>query len=282
MTESPITTPIAPAMRVFLIGATALVALAAFPLFFLSEQTDQFFAWTIQPPISAAFLGSGYWAVTLAVGLALREHEWARIRIGAATVVTGVVFILIATLLHLDRFHLSSTIFTALAEAWAWLVLYIILIPALIIALSQQRRMPGVDAPRQSTLPRWLQIAMLAQSLIMLLLGLGLFILPAQVAPIWAWQLTPLVSRMIGSWLIAIGVSLLVAVRENDYTRIHMAAVAYVTYAVLQFVNLIRYPAMLNWAQPNAWLLIVILMGLLIIGVVSLRGYFVHRVSRAK
>jgi hypothetical protein len=80
MTETHSTVQVAPAMRWLLVGAVALVVLAAIPLFFFSASTEQFFAWTIQPPLSAAFLGAGYWSVAWAVVLALREHEWTRVR----------------------------------------------------------------------------------------------------------------------------------------------------------------------------------------------------------
>jgi hypothetical protein len=44
-------------MRGLLLAAGALVFLAGFQLFILTEQTDLYFAWTIQPPLTAAFLG---------------------------------------------------------------------------------------------------------------------------------------------------------------------------------------------------------------------------------
>ncbi|MEO8611473.1 MAG: hypothetical protein ABI690_26480, partial [Chloroflexota bacterium] len=78
------------AMRFAFLFAVLLVALAAIPLFFLSERTDEFFAWTIQPPLTAAFLGAGYWAVTLAAILAIRQPEWTKVRIVLPVVVSGV------------------------------------------------------------------------------------------------------------------------------------------------------------------------------------------------
>lgn len=37
-----------------------LVFLAGVQLFVFSERTDEYFAWTIQPPVGAALLGAGY------------------------------------------------------------------------------------------------------------------------------------------------------------------------------------------------------------------------------
>jgi hypothetical protein len=47
-------------MRLLLFVAGGLVFLAGFQLFILAEQTDRYFAWTIQPLLTAAFLGGGY------------------------------------------------------------------------------------------------------------------------------------------------------------------------------------------------------------------------------
>ena len=45
-------------MRAMLWAASLLVLLAGVPLFLGSEQTDLYFAWTIMPPLTAAFLGA--------------------------------------------------------------------------------------------------------------------------------------------------------------------------------------------------------------------------------
>lgn len=268
------------AMRFLFFFAAALVALAAVPLSLLSERTNEFFAWTIQPPLTAAFLGAGYWAVAVASLLAIRQPEWTKVRIVMPVVVVGVGLILFATLLHLDRFHLNSPIFTAQLEAWAWLILYIILVPLIVWGYWQQRREPGIELSRQVLLPGWLRVLMAVTGTAMVLIGGGLFLLPVEVpAAIWSWPLTPLTGRMTGAWMAAIGVSLVIGVRENDYHRVYIAAGAYITYAVLQAINLLRYPETVQWASSGIWLLIIILVGLFISGVSIMRGYLMSRRS---
>ena len=253
---------------------------SAVSLFFLSEQTDRFFAWTINPPLTAAFLGAGYAAITLVLLIALLEREWTNIRLGVCVLATGLVLILLATLLHLDRFHLNSPIFTAQLWAWAWLILYVILVPGLVFVLWLQRREKGELKPRQSNLASWLRILMGLLGTLMALMGVGLIVLPTTVAGIWAWPLTPLTGRMIGAWFTAIAVSLVAGTLDNDYPRLYIGAVAYIAFSVLQFVNLARYPASVDWSRPNTWLLVVILVSLLVTGVATLRGFLtLQRVS---
>ena len=49
-----------PAMRRMLYVAGCFVLIAGFQLFVLTDRTEDFFAWTIDPPLTAAFLGAGY------------------------------------------------------------------------------------------------------------------------------------------------------------------------------------------------------------------------------
>ena len=266
---------VAPAARMFVASAAVFVAAAGLSLFLLSEKTSLYFAWTIKPPVTAAFLGGGYLAVTTALALALREQDWARIRIGVWVVGTGLTSILIATLLHLDKFHLNSPVWTAQAWAWTWLALYIVLIPGLIAALWLQRRETGEEAPPRAALDTWLRLGMALLALVMLVVGLALFTRPDLAASLWPWPLTPLTARMIGAFYIGFAVSLVVAAKENDYTRTYVAAAAYIVFAILQGVTFMRYPAV-SWMEPAGLLLAGVLAALLVIGVTSLRGHLIH------
>src|SRR5215469_12802383 len=54
--------PLVPGMRALLYAASILVLLAGIQLFVFTGRTDDFFAFTIGNPLSALFLGAGYWA----------------------------------------------------------------------------------------------------------------------------------------------------------------------------------------------------------------------------
>jgi hypothetical protein len=272
----PSSTPISAGAGIFMIAAVVFVAAAGVSLYLLSDQTHLYFAWTIKPPVTAAFIGAGYLATTTALALALRESDWARVRVGVWVVATGLVSILIATLLHLDKFHLKSPIGTAKAWAWTWLMLYIVLVPGLLAALWDQRRQPRTEAPRPAPLPKWLRAGQLGLGGLMLAIGAALFIAPAKADHLWPWPLTALTARMIGSFYLAIGLSLLVAARENDYTRIHVASFAYAVFALLQGVTFLRFAAV-NWLELPGLLLAAVLVVLFAVGATGARGYLVCR-----
>jgi hypothetical protein len=69
-----------------LILASVLAIIAGIQLYILTEYTDHFFAWTIAQPLSATFLGTGYWTGAALLLFAAREKAWANIRVALAAV----------------------------------------------------------------------------------------------------------------------------------------------------------------------------------------------------
>src|SRR6185437_399056 len=72
--------PFAKAMRSGVVGPATRALLGAL-LFLLSTKTAKYFAWTIQPSLTAAVLGANYWASTVLALLASRMPYWAQGRI---------------------------------------------------------------------------------------------------------------------------------------------------------------------------------------------------------
>ena len=72
----PTARPLTPQLRALLAGFAGLALIAGFLLFPLAEETDRFFSWTIQPPLTAAFLGAAYWAAFVLIGWSARRSTW--------------------------------------------------------------------------------------------------------------------------------------------------------------------------------------------------------------
>src|SRR3954462_2049879 len=127
-----------PSMRALLVVFSVLTALAVGALYVLAERTDDYFAWTIQPALTAAFLGAGYAAGFVLVVLSLRDPVWAHSRVAVLTILVFVVLTTVATLIHIDRFHFmvefADSGCVAEAAAWSWLAVYII-VPLLLLTL---------------------------------------------------------------------------------------------------------------------------------------------------
>src|SRR6187402_1912413 len=180
---------------------SGFLVLIGFPLVVLSGETDRYFAWTIEPPLSAATLGAFYWGSVVLVASSARQHAWANARVVVPGIVVAGTFLLLATLIHLDRFHMGR------ATGWIWLVLYAVMPLGAIAMVFRETRQPGVDPPRTAPLPIWVKVALGLQAAVLVGLGAALFVAPTDVASVWPWTLTPLMARALGAWMMALGAS---------------------------------------------------------------------------
>src|SRR6266545_3769850 len=76
-----------------------LLFIAGIQLFVLSEQTDTYFAWTFAAPISAAFLGAGYWSAMFHAYTGAHARDWAYVRTSVGAALTATTLLTITTFL---------------------------------------------------------------------------------------------------------------------------------------------------------------------------------------
>jgi hypothetical protein len=218
--------PVIAPLRWFFRVAAVLAVIAGVLLFIGASETDRFFSWTIEPPLTAAFLGAAYWAAAVLLGWASAQARWSHARTAIPPVLTIAVLLLVATLAHLDKFDFD-TVF-----GWFWLAVYVLVTPLLLWWLWLQ---PQAEAPPAiRPLAPVVRAVLALQALVMFGLGAALMIVPSDVAAAWPWPLTPLTGRAVGAFLCGFGVAAAFAVRENDLGRLRGSAMAYATLGVLE------------------------------------------------
>ena len=278
--------PLVRGMRWLLYTAAVLVLLAGFQLFVFTERSGTFFAWTILNPLAAAFLGAAYWASVAIEILSGRQRVWANARIAVPTVLVFTVLTLVASLLHLDKFHLGAG-FAAGTRlvTWAWLGIYVLVPLLMVFVLIVQARTPGSEPPRRAPLPGWICAVLAGQAVVLLGPGVALFAVPDQANAFWPWKLTPLLAQVTAAWLISLGVAAVHAQYERDARRLRPAAVGYLLLVVLQVIALARYPALFAWGSAAGIIYIVVLASMLVVGTAALilglpPGVLAHRNGR--
>src|SRR3989475_10350187 len=264
--------PLIAPMRWLLYAASTLVFLAGLQLTVFTEQTATYFAWTISPALTAAFLGASYWAAAPAEVIAARQSTWASARVAVPAIWLFTALTLVATLLHFDQFHFSSPTPSAQGAAWFWLAIYAGVPVAMLIIWMLQLRAPGGDPPRGPPAPMWMRITVLVQGGGMLAFGVGLLLVPTIVGSAWPRTLAPLTGRAIGAWFVGIGFAAFHANRENDFLRIRPLAGGYIAFAILQFVAVARYAGDVNWSAPAAWVYLAFLGSILPVGLFAWLG----------
>jgi hypothetical protein len=204
-------------------------------LYVLSGNTDDTFSWTIKPSMTAAFLGGAYWAALVLFVWSARQELWARARPFVLPVTVIAIGLLVATVIHYDKFHKDSLF------GWFWIVAYVTVPPALGIALWLQARTPKVPAPPRVPLDGALRTVLALEGLVLVGVGLALFIEPDTADDLWPWSLTPLTARAVGSFLVGFGAAALQAIAENDIRRLAGSAYAYAILGLLELVAALRY-----------------------------------------
>jgi hypothetical protein len=259
--QAEATRPMTPGVRAGLVAIASVIFWLGLSLFVFPTHTDDLFAWTIKPPLTAAFLGASYWAsTTLAVACA-SEREWARGRAFAAPYFIAGVVLLWVTIVHWDRFHMDAI------TGWLWLILYAIFPPSVLLLLGRQLRTPGTEPPPGPRIAPALRAVIGLQGVVMVALGTALVIAPSDADSLWPWQLTPLTGRAIGTFVLAQGALSLTVFREADWSRVRPAMVQNLVLGTLHLVAVARFSDTLDWDTAGAWLYLGFVVSLLAIGV---------------
>jgi hypothetical protein len=254
-----------PEVRVGLYVLVGWLLVIGASLFILTEHTDRYFSWTIEPPLTAAFLGASYWSGCLLALFGARERDWTRARALIGPVLAVTILLLIATLIHIDRFHMDSV------TGIVWLSVYAGMPPVMVFLTIRQVRAAGPDPPRVAPFPGWFKRLLQLQVVGALALGLALFLAPEDSAGLWPWTLTPLTARAVGAWALGGAVFLALVAREDDWTRVKTAMLSFAVFGALQLIAVARYSDTFDWSRAGPWLYVAFLLGAIGIGGVGWR-----------
>jgi len=245
-------------MRILLGAFAVLTALATVALFVLSKSTDETFAWTIDPPLTAAFIGSGYAAGFVLVVLCLRDPLWVHSRLPVLTILVFVVLTTAATLIHINRMHFDDDFggldLLAKAAAWFWLAVYLVVPVAMLVLFIRQERAAGDDPPPRHPVPVALRVALAIESAVLLVVGALIYLRPASAASVWPWALSPFTGRVVAAWLLAFGLATALAAASGDMRRLRTSTIAYTVFGVLVLVSVARFPDTLDWDSATSWI----------------------------
>jgi hypothetical protein len=264
--QSPNLRQVITPLRWFLYLGSGIAFIGGVQLLILARSTAAYFAWTVQPPLTAGVLGGFFWGALVYGWLCARERIWVRARgmLPAALIVA--ILTLAATPLSLDLFHLSSTNSLTRLVTYAWLAVSGVVPFALIVLLYLQSRAPGVDGPRGDPLPLWFRLGLDLLGVVGLCTGLALFVAPQAIIPAWGWQLTPLPARLLGAWLMAVGVIAAQAAWENDWERVRWTVIGLTAFGALQIAVLGLFSTDFQWESASGFAWIVYCMLLLNLG----------------
>ncbi len=250
-------------------GIVVPVLVLAFVILYLfPDQSGERFAWAIKPPVMAMFIGAGYLGGAYLFLRVALGSPWHRVAPGFLPVTAFTASMLLATVLHWDRFDLNHFPFQL------WLILYVvtpILIPALWLWNRRESGVASVEDDR--VVPAVARGAMMLSGTGFALFALIGLVSPSTLVDIWVWSLTPLTARLLGGWFALLGVGGLTIGRESRWSAWNIGMVSIGSWHALVLLAAILRPAdfyggALNWYT--------ILVALALVGMAGLALYM-HR-----
>lgn len=220
-------------------------------LFLLPDRTEEFFAWTIQPPLTPLIMGAGYLSGAYFFLRAAFKKDWEEVRLGFLPIAAFAWLSAAATLLHWDRFNQAHITF------YAWVSLYAIT-PLLVPAIWWMNHTdPDLRKSGKADISKTAASILGVVGALTLLTGLVLFTMPQLLIPVWPWDLTPLTARIIGSWFVLPGlVDIAVAVNRR-WRSARLVLESQLLGLALILVGLLRGMGNLHLENPLSWGLIV-------------------------
>ena len=245
------------ALAVFVILVPAVVVLWGVP-----GRTEDLWAWGIKPELMAVFLGAGYGAGAYFFWRTFRAERWHPSSPGVlgASVFAGLM--LIATIIHWDRFNHGDAPALAAVAFYGWTIVYI-LSPFAVFALWWRNRTidRGAPAAHDAVVPRAARVAARVFAAAALVGGLLFFVVPEVAIDIWPWTLTPLTARVLASFTVQVGVGALMLSRDSRWSAWRLIVQTFFVAAALLLVGAIRAFGDFDQGNPVTWLYLGGLMG---------------------
>ncbi len=220
-------------------------------LYLLPDQTGQLFAWNIQPRMTSLLVGASYIAGAYFFVRTLFARCWHHVAVGFIPVTSFASLLMVATLLHWDRFNHGHVSFIT------WVVLYATT-PFIILALWLRNRPydPGGPDADDVLIPTGVRMLMAGVGALILIVGVLLFVRPTLLIPVWPWSLTPLTARTLGAWFVLPGVFGVTIARDRRWSAARLALQSQLLGIILILAGALRAWADFNHANPLTWVFV--------------------------
>lgn len=211
-------TPIAWPLRVWFAAEVFFVGASLLSVGLDPGNTEQGWAWPIEPVVMAAVFGGFYFAVAPVMVLALIARRWEMVRVIVPTAIVFTTAELLATFLHWDKFSTGTLPFNL------WFASYVLPPPIFLAAYLWQQRRAAPRGPGDQSLPSGLRTLLVVLGGLLSLEAVVAFIHPAWFTGSFPWSLTPLTARVLCGFLLAVGVLMVTMAIEDDRDRVRLAS----------------------------------------------------------
>lgn len=223
-------------MVVFLILVPALIVLWGMP-----DETADLWAWTIMPELTPIFMGAGYGAGAYFFFQTWRAERWHPSSAGVFGAAFFASLMLIATLIHWDKFNKGDAPFLAAFCFYAWVIVYI-LSPFVVMWLwwRNHQRDPRTPEPGDPVVPEMIRLGARVFAVGALVAAAVFFISPETAIDVWPWPLTELTARVLASFTAQVGVGALLLSMDSRWSSWRLLLQTFFVATVLLLIGAIR------------------------------------------
>jgi hypothetical protein len=247
-TPSPRDDRILPLTRVVAAVVTAILVTAWIVLYLWPEQTDRRFAWTVEPTMTPMLMGAGYGSAALFWARVTAGRRWHAVGLGFLPTTVFTWMLLVATLLHWDKFHHGTGVFLL------WLWVYIVTPVAIPAVWTWNRRHdPSVPDAGDPRFPAPVVAALIASGVAMLAIAAWLFLFPSGAIAVWPWSLAPLTARTVAAFVALPGVAWLVIAKDGRWSATKAVVETLALGLVLLLIAVARAWGEFDTSRPLTW-----------------------------
>ena len=226
-------------------------------LFFLPSHALTDYAWSIKPPVNAAFIGAGFLAGTLATGLVLfGTTRWRSLQMLPPALWVLATTLAVATLVHHDKFKFDYP------PTWGWVIVYVGVPFAIPYLVWRQRANAEPEPPADPRLNVIRALSAVAGG-VMIVGAAALYLFPGDLASHWVWALTPLLARATAAWYAMVGtmlVSCALGLRRRSEAVIPYATLAAWCLLLLALPLLHADDVDRSGGEFTAWLIVMLVL----------------------
>ena len=230
----------------------ALVFLWGFP-----GRTADLWAWAIKPEMTPTFMGAGYGAGAFFFFHAFAPSAGIPPPRECSSAAIFATLMLVATLIHWDRFNHGHAPFLAAAVFYGWVAVYI-LAPVAVGALwfLNQRRDPRRAQPGDPVISQRVRTVALVFGSRRSAPGIVFFVSPDTAIDGWPWKLTPLTARVLASFTVQVGTGALLLSLDPRWSSWRVLLETFLVATALLLIGAIRAWSDFDHADPATWVFV--------------------------
>lgn len=240
---SPVTTR----QRLYLAAVAVLAVYVGICCYFDPAYSDNGIPWQL-PPLCATFLGSMYFAGTIAMIAGIVSRRWAEIRVIIPMTVIWTGGLTIVSLFYLPKFDFTRT------QVWVWFAAYIAYPIIGIIYMWIYRSEARVHDANDVQLPTWVKLYLPLQGTLLTLLASALLFVPQTMQSLWGWKTGIMMLQLYSMPLLAMGIGSFLLARQETWSEIRAGVFAIAVFMILELAASLRFQSVQDGPSLSVFL----------------------------